>query len=59
MSEHLTDRDAGDDSRAEAASGSAGDPPRRLTILTVVIAALLFLAFALLHLTGALGPGAH
>jgi hypothetical protein len=59
MSERLTDRDAGDDRREEADSGSAGGPPRGLTILAVVIGALLILMFVLLHLTGAIGPGAH
>lgn len=59
MSERLTDRDAGEDRRPEAGSGSAGGPPRRLTILAAVIGALLILMFVLLHLTGALGPGAH
>lgn len=59
MSERITDRDAGDDRRAEAGSGSAGGPPRGLTILAVAIGALLVLMFVLLHLMGALGPGAH
>lgn len=59
MSERLSDRDAGDDRRAEAGPGSAGGPPRGLTILAIVIGALLILMFVLLHLTGAIGPGAH
>jgi hypothetical protein len=59
MTERLPDREARDDPRTDVDSGSAGRPPRALTVLAIVIVALVVLMFVLLHLTGTLGPGAH
>jgi hypothetical protein len=52
-------RDAGDDTHVRPAGGSAGGPSRWLTVLLIVLGALVVLGFVLLHLTGAVGPGAH
>lgn len=39
--------------------GSTSGPPRWLTVVVIVIAALVLLGFVLLHLSGRLGPGLH
>lgn len=39
--------------------GSTTGPPRWVTVVVIVIAALVFLGFVLLHLSGGLGPGLH
>jgi hypothetical protein len=59
MSERLLDRDAGDDPPAEMDSGSPPSAPRWIAPLGIAAAILLILTFVVLHLTGAVGPGAH
>lgn len=39
--------------------GPTSGPPRWVTVVVIVIAALVLLGFVLLHLSGALGPGLH
>ena len=56
MSEQLLDRDADDDPRKEIGAGS---PPRWVGPLAIVAAVLFIVALVVLHLTGAVGPGAH
>jgi hypothetical protein len=59
MGEPLSDREAGDGPRTDIDPGPAGGPSRALMVLAIVIGALVVVAFVLLHLTGAVGPGAH
>ncbi len=39
--------------------GSTTGPPRWVTVVVIVIAALVLLGFVFLHLSGGLGPGLH
>ena len=56
MSEHPLDREVEDSPRAESKPGSRPDAVRWIGI---VVAGVLVAAVILLHLTGAMGPGAH
>jgi hypothetical protein len=51
--------DTGDDTGLGRDRGSASSRPRWVSVLGIVIAIALVLLFVVLHLTGALGPGAH
>ncbi len=48
-----------DDAGVEPDPGSTTGTPRWMLVVGVIIAILLILGFVVLHLTGALGPGAH
>lgn len=56
MSQRPLDRDVEEGSRVEREPGSPPDAARWIGIAAVVV---LIVAFVLLHLTGAVGPGAH
>lgn len=59
MSERLLDRDVGEDPRPEGDAGSAPSTPRWIGSLGIAVAILLIVALVVLHLIGAVGPGAH
>lgn len=59
MSERPPDSDVGDDPRAALEPGSAPRTPRWIPALGIAVAILVILTLVALHLTGALGPGAH
>jgi len=51
--------DAGDDAGVGPDRGRASSRRRWRSVLGIVIAIAFVLVFVVLHLTGALGPGAH
>lgn len=51
--------DTGDETGAGPDSGSAAGTPRWIKVVGIVIAVLVVLMFVVMHLTGAVGPGAH
>jgi hypothetical protein len=59
MSERPLDSDVSDHPRAEVEPGSAPRTPRWIPALGIAVAILVILTLAVLHLTGAVGPGAH
>lgn len=56
MSQRLLDRDVSDDPPKEVDPGS---PPRWAAPLAIAVGVLFIVALVVLHLTGAVGPGAH
>jgi hypothetical protein len=59
MSEPVPDREARDAREAPVQRPPATSKPRWVTALGIAAAVLFVAALVVLHLTGAVGPGAH
>lgn len=51
--------DTGDIAGSESELASASRRPRWVTVAGIVVVIALLMLFVVLHLTGAVGPGAH
>jgi hypothetical protein len=59
MAEPLRHPAADEGTDAKPGRGGPNGPPRWVVVVGIIVAIALLVLIALLHLTGAIGPGAH